>query len=164
VSAVSRPRASRLLVLPLALLVALAIPEIAAACSCVPVKPAKQLKRSDGAFVGRLLEVKRLDDGDGVYSTLDPTDYIYRVGLVAKRGPGLQRERRVAVRSVFGSSSCGLLNTPGRLYGLFVERRGHRWRGDACSEVSPGVLRRLAARRSSQVSGGAPQRSGQSCG
>jgi hypothetical protein len=39
----------------------LAIPETAA-CSCVPVSPAKQLKRSGGAFVGRLLEVKRLDE------------------------------------------------------------------------------------------------------
>jgi hypothetical protein len=151
-------------VLPLSLIVALAIPELAAACSCVPVKPAKQLERSDGAFVGRLLEVRRLDDGDAVYSTADPTDYVYRVGLVAKRGPGLRRGRRVTVRSVYGGSSCGLTNTRGRLYGLFVERRGGRWRGNACSTVSPGALRRLAARRSSQASEEASLQRSQRCG
>jgi hypothetical protein len=160
---VSRSRAFRLLVLPPVVLFGLAIPEIAAACSCVPVKPATQLERSDGAFVGRLLEAKRLDDGDGIISTADPTNYVYRVGLVAKQGSGLRRGRRVTVRSVYGGSSCGLSNTRGRLFGLFVERRGRRWHGSACSEVSPGVLRRLAARRSSQASGEALRRSGKSC-
>jgi hypothetical protein len=153
----------RLAVAAFALLAALVVAESAAACSCVPVKPAKQLERSDGAFVGRLVAVKRIDDGDDIQSSGDPTDFTYRVGVVAKRGPGLRRGHRVTVRSTYGDSACGLSHRIGRLYGLFLQRRGDSWRSGACSEVSPKVLRRLAGRGSSQFGGEASGGPAESC-
>ena len=85
-----------------ALVIALVAAESAQACSCVPPRPRQQLKQADGAFVGRLLAVRPVDppaEGEPI-SSGDPVDYVYRVGRVAKGGPGLRRGRKVRVRSV----------------------------------------------------------------
>jgi hypothetical protein len=136
---------------PLAVLaMATAIPlvgaDTAVACSCVPPRPAAQLKASDGAFVGRLVAIREVDpppEGEPIGSG-DPVDYVYRVGRVYKRGPRLRRGRRVSVRSVRLGVSCGLPRTRGRLYGLFVLREDRRWNGNLCNVVTPAQMRRGA--------------------
>jgi hypothetical protein len=120
--------------------------ESALACSCVPPRPAAQLKASDGAFVGRLVAIRDVDppaEGEPIGSG-DPVDYVYRVGRVYKRGPGLRRGRRVRVRSARLGVSCGLPRATGRLYGLFVLREDRRWNGNLCSVVTPAQMRRGA--------------------
>ena len=121
------------------LVIALLVAEGAQACSCVPPRPRQQLKQADGAFVGRLLAVRVVDppaEGEPI-SSGDPADYIYRVGRVAKGGPGLRRGRRVRVRSVRSSATCGLPRARHRLYGLFLTRRDGRWNSNLCSVVAP---------------------------
>jgi hypothetical protein len=127
-----------------------AIPLLAAggasACSCVPPRPAAQLRASDGAFVGRLVAIREVDppaEGEPIGSG-DPVDYIYRVGRVYNRGPGLRRGRRVRVRSARLGATCGLPRARGRLYGLFVLREDRRWTGNLCNVVTPAQMRRAA--------------------
>ena len=101
--------------------------DAAMACSCVPPNEPKLLRESDGAFVGRLVAVRVVDppaEGEPIGSG-DPTDYIYRVRRVYKRGPGLRRGHRVRVRSVRFEATCGLPRQKGRLYALFLQRRNH---------------------------------------
>ena len=129
--------------------VVLAAPLLAAdaamACSCVPMKPREQIKASDAAFIGRLVEVREVDppaEGEGIGSA-DPVDYVYRVGRIYKDRAGrLHRGGRVRVRSVRGEQTCGLPNTPGELRGLFVERRHHRWHGNLCLSTTARKMRR----------------------
>ncbi len=119
-------------------------PDGAMACSCVPPEVDNHSIRSaDGVFIGRLLAVRAVDppaEGEPVGSG-DPTDYIYRVGRVYNGGPGLRKGRRVRVRSVRSGGTCGLPRGRGRLYGLFVDRRGGRWHGNLCRTVPPDRLR-----------------------
>jgi hypothetical protein len=146
-----------------ALGVSLLAADSAAACSCVPIKVREQLKVSDAAFVGRLVEVREVDppaEGEPIGSG-DPMDYIYRVGRIYKDGPGLTRGRRVRVRSVRSEGTCGLPNRVGELIGLFVERRNHRWHGNLCLTTTPRKMRR-GARSSSASSGSGPGSAG--CG
>ena len=141
-----------------ALVIALVAAESAQACSCVPPRPRQQLKQADGAFVGRLLAVREVDppaEGEPI-SSADPTDYIYRVGRVAKGGPGLQRGRKVRVRSVRDSATCGLPAGRGRLYGLFLTRRQGRWHSSLCSVVSPADMPAAGASRSRRTTAGSP--------
>jgi hypothetical protein len=153
----------RLAIVAMAFAIPLLTADAAVACSCVPLKPRAALKGSDGAFVGRLVAVREVDppaEGEPIGSG-DPMDYIYRVGRVYKRGPGLHRGRRVAVRSVRDEASCGLPDFPGELFGLFVYRRNHRWHGNLCLTTTPRRLRR-AAEGSSASRAGSPGSAG--CG
>jgi len=134
--------------LAIAAVAAAAVPLLAAdaamACSCAPPDVSTQSIRSaDGVFIGRLLAVRAVDppaEGEPIGSG-DPTDYIYRVGRVPNGGPGLRKGRRVRVRSVRSGATCGLPRGRGRLYGLFVDRRGGRWHGNLCRTVPPDRLR-----------------------
>jgi hypothetical protein len=128
--------------------VALGIPLLGAdatmACSCVPLKPRQQLKASDAAFIGRLIEVHEVSppvEGAGI-STGDPVDHVYRVGRIYKDGPGINRRRRVRVRSVRGEATCGLPSRIGELIGLFVQDRNHRWHGNLCLTMTARKMRR----------------------
>lgn len=135
----------------------------AVACSCVPINVREQLKASDAAFVGRLVEVREVNppaEGEPV-GTGDPMDYIYRVGRIYKDGPGINRGRRVRVRSVRGEATCGLPSRVGELIGLFVDRRHHRWHGSLCLTTTPRKLRR-GAQGSSAGRAGSPGSAG--CG
>ena len=124
--------------------VALLGAEGAAACSCAFVAPEAKLRQSDGAVIARLVRVKPIDDGDNVHSSADPTDFIYRTGRVYKGKPkGLRRGRRLVVRSVRSSATCGLSTEVGRLTGLFMDRQGGRWHSNLCSEVTPQQMRSL---------------------
>jgi hypothetical protein len=119
--------------------------DAAMACSCVPLKPREQVKASDAAFIGRLIEVREVDppaEGEPIGSG-DPVDYVYRVGRIYKDPRGrLHRGARVRVRSVRLGASCGLPNTPGKLRGLFVERRHRRWHGNLCLSTTARRMRR----------------------
>ena len=148
--------------------VALGVPlmgaDAAMACSCVPPDEAKLLRDSDAAFVGRLVAVRVVDppaQGEPIGSG-DPTDYIYRVGRVYKHGPGLRRGRRVRVRSVRSSATCGLPNQKRRLYALFLERRHHRWHSGLCATTTPRRMRRAAEDASPSQAAGSPGSAG--CG
>jgi hypothetical protein len=150
----------RLALAALALGIPLVAAEGALACSCVPPDPPAQLEAADGAFVGRLLAVREVEpraEGEPIGSG-DRMDYVYRVGRVYKRGPGLRRGRRVRVRSARSSATCGLPTGRGRLYGLYVRRGGGRWHGSACQVVSREQMREGAEGAASRAAspGSAP--------
>lgn len=133
------------------------------ACSCAPGRDRDKLKAADAAFVGRLVAVREVDppaEGEPIGSG-DPMDYIYRVGRIYKDGPGINRGRRVRVRSVRSEATCGLPSFTGELFGLFVNRRNHRWHGNLCLTTTPRRMRR-AAEGSSASPAGSPDSAG--CG
>ena len=153
----------RLAIAAIAFTIPLATADTALACSCVPINAREQLKASDGAFVGRLIEVREVDppaEGEPT-SSADPVDFVYRVGRVYNRGPALHRGHRVRVRSARSDASCGLPNRVGELIGLFVDRRNHRWHGNTCLTTTPRRMRR-AAHASSASWAGSPGSAG--CG
>ena len=151
----------RLAILAVALAVPLLSADAALACSCVPVKVREQLEASDAAFVGRLVAVREVDppaEGEPIGSG-DPMDYVYRVGRIYKDGPGINRGRRVRVRSVRDEATCGLPGRVGRLIGLFVSRSQHRWHGNFCRTTTPRKMRR-GAQGSSATRAGSPGSAG----
>lgn len=126
--------------------VPLLLPDGAMACSCVALNEREQLRESDGAFIGRLVAVREVDppeEGEPLVSS-DPVDYVFRVGQVFNRGPGLRRGRRVRIRSARSGASCGLETERGELEGLFVNRSGGRWHGNLCLTTTPRKMRRAA--------------------
>jgi hypothetical protein len=133
-----------------ALVVVLVGADSASACSCVPIEIEQALKRSDGAFNGRLLSVRPVE------GTVD-AKFRYRVGHVAK-GP-FRRGQVVTVWSANSDAVCGLTQGVGKLYGLFVQRAGERWTSGACAMVSPKRLRR-ATRDAAASACGYPQTQG----
>lgn len=151
----------RVVVAVIAVGVPLLSADAAMACSCVPPNEQKMLRDSDGAFVGRLVAVRPVDppeQGEPI-SSADPTDFIYRVRRVYKRGPGLRRGRRVRVRSVRDEATCGLQSTKGELYALFLNRRHRRWHSNLCLTTTPRRMRR-AAEDSSAGPAGSPGSAG----
>jgi len=137
--------------------IALGIPLVGAgpalACSCVPLNVREELKSADGAFVGRLVAVREVDppaEGQPI-SSADPVDYVYRVGRVYKRGPGLRRGNRVRVRSARGGASCGLPDVIGGLIGILAERRNRRWHSGLCLTTTPRRLRHVAGGTGAKV-------------
>jgi hypothetical protein len=139
----------RLIVLSVAaaLTVMLVGVDSAAACSCAPISPTKQLKGADGAFNGRLLSVQPAE------GTTEAA-FRYRVGVVAKGQ--FRRGRVVTVWSQSSDGICGLVQGTGEIYGLFVYRDEGRWASGLCSTASPKAMRRLARDADSS---GAPARS-----
>jgi hypothetical protein len=134
----------RLAILAVALAAPLLAADTAMACSCVPLKPREQLKASDAAFIGRLVAVREVDppaEGEPI-GTGDPMDYVYRVGRIYKDGPGINRGRRVRVRSVRDEATCGLPDQVGELIGLFAQRQNRRWHGNLCLTTSARKMRR----------------------
>jgi hypothetical protein len=123
--------------------------EAAMACSCALVAPERQLARADGAVSARLLEVERLSDADEPVSTLDRTNFVYRTGRVVKgEARGLQRGRRLVVRSQFSGASCGLDGDVGALTGLFLYRESGHWTSGLCNQISRASMLRLSRRSS----------------
>ena len=145
----------RLAVAAVTVAVSLLGADAAMACSCVPLNERERLRESDGAFVGRLVAVRVVDppdQGEPIGSG-DPTDFIYRVRRVYNGGPGLRRGRRVRVRSVRDEATCGLQSRKGELYGLFLQRRNHRWHSNLCLTTTPRRMRRAAEGASSSRAG-----------
>lgn len=108
--------------------------EAAMACSCLPIDPKKKLAGSKGAVTARLLEVGE-------------EDFVYRTGRVVKgEARGLQRGRRLVVRSQLPGTSCGLEGEPGGLTGLFLDRENGRWTSFSCNQVSRAAMLGLTTR------------------
>jgi hypothetical protein len=124
---------SRFALVLTALVVLIVGVESASACTCVPIDVERTLKRSDGAFNGRLLSVRQPE------GTVDRR-FRYRVGHVAK-GP-FRRGQVVTVWSLNSEAICGLPGGVGRVYGLFVRRADERWTSSLCLTISPKRMRR----------------------
>jgi hypothetical protein len=107
--------------------VAFALAGDALACSCLPVDLARDLPRSDGAFVGTLLE----RTGHKATSTL-----LFRVEQVYKG----EIENRVQVETPLGGAACGIEIPVGERVGLLLERDGDVWRSTLCSQVEPSAF------------------------
>jgi hypothetical protein len=152
----------RLAVLAIALGIPFVSADAALACSCVAQPERAKLKAADAAFVGRLVEMREVNppaEGEPIGSA-DPVDFIYRVGRIYKGGGhGINTGRRVRVRSPRLGASCGLDNRIGRLVGLYVYRKKHRWHSNSCLETTPRRLRR-AARASSAGPAGSSDSAG----
>jgi hypothetical protein len=133
--------------------------ESAQACSCAYIPPKQQLRAADGAVVARLVAL-RPDEPPEADGDLQPVgwaaDYVYRIGRVLKRGPGLRRGRRLVIRSY--TDGCGLPDRKRVRYGLFLDRRRGRWEASLCSVVSPAQMRRAAG--DAGAAGGGAERTG----
>ena len=118
----------------------------AAACSCAGPAPGERdsfyreaLKRSDGAFVGKLLRRRPVGNAEFPSKAI----YVYRVTRAFKASERLA-DRKVRVRSSAGGASCGIEQRIGTRGGLFLYRSNGHWSSNLCSQVSPRNLRRAA--------------------
>ena len=110
----------------------------ASACSCVYVGPRAAIRGADGAFVGRVVRIKRAEHG---WSNA-PAVFTFRVGRRLKGRMG----RRIRVHTVSGGESCGLELRRGERTGLVMERRRRRWHASLCDQYGPRELARAARR------------------
>lgn len=117
--------------------------EPALACSCAATPAKEQLRRADGAVVAKLIAVEPIDDGDEVESSGDRADFVYRIRRRVKGGPRLRKGRRLVVRSVRSTATCGLPDGVGERYGLFLDRTEARWTSGLCQTIEPADMRRL---------------------
>jgi hypothetical protein len=125
--------------LPLAVLVSLALPAAASACSCAKEPEAKRFQEADAAFTGRLVSRHAIDpDPDGVESSGDPFAHRYRLD---RRYKG-RLFRTVWVRTVRGEETCGL-PTRRRIALYLVRVHGH-WEGGLCGVTTRRAMRRAA--------------------
>lgn len=129
-------RARALVAAVAAALASLAVAEQALACSCVPLDPRERLESSDGAVIGRLVDV--------VARPRSATaGYVYRVKQVYRGKRRLEPGQLLRVRSARDSAGCGL-PTQRRRYRLFLERGRGPWTSNLCSITSPREMRRAA--------------------
>jgi hypothetical protein len=97
----------------------------ARACSCAPPDPWTFLQRSDGAFVGRLVERRDADNSQVVLT--------FSVERAIKGAIG----GTVEVRTNSSGASCGVEVPVGERIGLFLEREAGSWFGYLCGTVEP---------------------------
>ena len=126
----------------LAAIAALAGPrvELATACSCAVVDPARDLARYDAAFVGSVVGFRRADPTKPPYSSADPVFWTFTVDRAVKGA----LPRRLDVRTAASGASCGLELDQGDRIGLLLERRGGAYVSGLCSQVDPDQLARYA--------------------
>jgi hypothetical protein len=117
----------RVFALACAAAAALALAVDAFACSCAPVDLVRDLPRSDGAFVGSVLEHRR----EGASAI-----YLFRVEQVYKG----DIENRIEVVTPADSAACGLELGAGQRTGLLLTREGGEWRSGLCSQVDPSAF------------------------
>ena len=106
---------------------ALAVAGDALACTCAPVDLARDLPRSDGAFVGTVLER---------HETEASVNLLFRVEQVYKG----DISNRVEVETSRDGASCGLELPVGERVGLLLDRDGALWRSSLCSRVDPAAF------------------------
>jgi hypothetical protein len=111
----------------------------ACACSCVAPDADAYLERFDGAFIGRLVEKREVDRG-GIWRTIDPAVYVFRVEAVAKG----DLPQTLHVISAVSGASCGLEVPKDERIGLFLEREGGEWRSSLCLQVAAADLEQAA--------------------
>jgi hypothetical protein len=120
----------------LAILAALVFAGSAQACSCAPQAPAESLRESDGAVVGRLVEV--------VPHGKLHADYRYEVRHVYRGAESIEPDRMLTVRSGRKAAACALPRRLDHVYGLFLSRANGRWFGSICGVIEPRRLRHAA--------------------
>ena len=116
-------------------------PPAAWGCSCAGEPPETWLARSDGAFVGTVLDW-RVDDRSGSTSSSgDPAFATFRVERAVKG----TLPRELVVRTVRSTATCGLDVRVGQRVGLLLEQRGREWTSGLCAQFPPAALKRLPA-------------------
>jgi hypothetical protein len=128
----------RLLVLPLAAVALLAIPNDALACSCLQWgNPKEELAKAKGGFVGVYLGRKALPGSPGAA--------IYRFH-VERRLKGTFG-KNIEVVSANNGAACGLEVQKGHRYGLLLRRERGRWHSSLCEQRTARFFRGLPSRR-----------------
>jgi hypothetical protein len=117
----------------LAFLLVVAGAQAAHACSCLFGDPRDALHRSDGAFVGTLVERTEVDQQTSIFT--------FEVETALKGSLGAE----VDVRSASNGASCGLEVEFGRRIGLFLDVADDgAWVSGLCSQIDPDVLLQAA--------------------
>jgi len=113
----------------LALLLVVAGAQVAHACSCLIGDPRDALHRSDGAFVGTLVERSEVDEQTSIFT--------FEVEIAVKGAIGTT----IDVRSNSKGASCGLEVEIGQRIGLLlgIDEDG-AWISNLCSQIDPEVL------------------------
>jgi hypothetical protein len=112
------------------------------ACSCLPiVNPRGRLAAADGAFIGRLVGCRETGPLGSIISSGRDVIYTFEVAEAVKGDLG----QRVEVYSAASGASCGFEVRAGQAVGVFLDRRGGRWRSGLCGQIEPGRLRAAAA-------------------
>ena len=131
----------RTLWLPLAVVMSLALPATASACTCARVPEAERLKDADAAFTGTLVSRRALDSPapGGLQSSGDPFVHRYRVNRRYKGRLG----RTVWVRTVRSEATCGL--PVKRRISLYLTRVDGHWESGLCAVTNRRALRAAAS-------------------
>ena len=122
-----------LLIVSCSTLVATASPCLA--CGCTPRTPRQIFRRSDAAFVGRVVD-ERAVDADTTVQTFH-VEGVYK-GLL---GPSVDV---VAHIGAGGGSDCGILFPEGTSVAVMLQQEGDAWTTDGCSLVTLAQLRQVA--------------------
>jgi hypothetical protein len=141
----------RALWLPLAAVVALALPATASACSCAQLPEAMRFKAADAAFTGTLVSRHALDPAPGApQSSGDPFVHQYRL---ERRYKG-RLFRTVWVRTVRGEETCGLPTR--RRVALYLDRVKGHWESALCDVTTHRAMRRAARGGRAGAAGACP--------
>lgn len=128
----------RFLVLPLAAVALLAVPNEALACSCLRWgNPKEELGKAKGGFVGVYLGRKALPGSPGA------AIYRFRVERRLKGTFG----KNIEVVSANNGAACGLEVQKGHRYGLLLRRERGRWHSSLCEQRTARFFRGLPSRR-----------------
>jgi hypothetical protein len=152
VSALTTARTAAALAGACLVTVLIAAPD-AQACSCAPVKMRAAFRQSDAAIIGKLRDVRPIEDAASKRAGGNPVasgqrNFIYRIRRVYKGEWRIEVGSRVAVRSSRYGASCGLPRHPRRI-GLFLERRRGRWTSNLCWVVPAQRMRKAGEGRGS---------------
>ena len=121
----------RTALLLISLLGALAVPSLAAACSCAPPPaPAAALEASDVVFEGTVVGVPATPE-DGPMMGTQPVEYRFNVTRYWKGEVGM--EARVFTNA--SSAACGRSYTKGTTYVIYGSLRDGKVRDSACSRT-----------------------------
>src|SRR6185436_6580992 len=117
----------------LAFLLVVAGAQAAHACSCLIGDPRDALHRSDGAFVGTLVERPEVDEQTSIFT--------FEVETAVKGTIGPE----VDVRSASNGASCGLEVEFGQRVGLLLDAADDgAWTSGLCAQMDPDVLLQAA--------------------
>lgn len=124
----------------LPLLIALAVPGGALACSCAPSSLEERLANSDAAINARLLHMESTGDFSGRFT--------YKINAVFKGRArfDLREDERITINAGTDSASCGL-PTRKRVYGLLLYRSQGALTANLCTLAGPQRLREAARSR-----------------
>src|SRR4249920_660317 len=127
------PRRRSAAVTVLAFVLVVVAAQAAHACSCAPGDPRDALHRSDGAFVGTLVERTEVDDQTSIFT--------FEIESAVKGTLGAE----VDVHSASNGASCGLEVGFGQRIGLLLDTADDgAWTSGLCAQIDPEVLLKAA--------------------